>query len=147
MSNNNLETVKPVRKPSSVAAAASVPAPIKKDSGNAKVLTIFLFSPYTAKNKGVNDFSHFFSKDLDDVIAKSQELPLFFNLDNALEHGRFLSNHFLLLKVLIPETAIVGQSHALYLKKNVLSKYLVHGCYPSWGNGQIYYRNPAFNSK
>lgn len=143
MINNNIDTNNHELETSSLQMVKSAVSS-KKEMLASNIMTVYLFCPYVSKQKVRDDFTHFFAKELNDVISKSQELPVFFNIDSALEYGRFLSNHFLLLKAFVSDTAIVGQSQALYLKKNILTQSIVHGCYPSWGNGQIYYRNPTY---
>lgn len=115
-----------------------------KAKSSTNTLAVYLFHPYLTKRKVTTDIDHFFSKELDKVIANSQKHPIFFNIDSAVQYGRFISNHYIILKAYVPETAIVGKSQALYLKNNSVSKMQVHGCYPGWGKGQVYYRNPHY---
>lgn len=125
----------------------AVPASLKKQDKvkfSANTLAVYLFHPFPTKRKINTDINQFFVKDLDSVIASTQSHPVFFNIDSAVQYGRFVSNHYVILKAYLPETAIVGKSQALYFKKNSVSKKHVHGCYPCWGKGQVYYRNPNY---
>ena len=115
-----------------------------KLKSSADTLAVYLFHPYAAKRKVNPNIDQFFAKELEGVIANSQGHPVFFNIDNAVQYGKFISNHYIILKAYVPETAIVGKSQALFLKNNALSKKHVHGCYPGWGKGQVYYRNPSY---
>jgi hypothetical protein len=91
-----------------------------------------------------NDFKQFFTKDLDNLLNTTKNQPIFFSLENALQYARFVSNHYIILKACVSETAIVGQSQALFVKSDVLIPSQVYGCYPGWEDGRIYYRNPLY---
>lgn len=125
----------------------AIPASLKKQDkvkSSARTLAVYLFHPFPNKRKINIDTNKFFVNELDSVIASSQSNPVFINIDSAVQYGRFISNHYMILKAYVPETAIVGKSQALYLRKNSVSKKHVHGCYPGWAKGQIYYRNPNY---
>ena len=115
-----------------------------KSKSNTNTLAVYLFQPCMTKRKITDDLDKFFTKDMDAIIASCLKQPVFLNIDSAIQYGRFISNHYVLIKAYVSETAIIGKSHALYLKNNSLNKAQIHGCYPSWVSGQVYFRNPRY---
>lgn len=109
-----------------------------------KVMPVYLFYPCKTKRQITKDVDKMLTKDIDTIITSCLSQPIFFSVDHAIQYGRFMSNNYFVLKAYVPETAIVGKSQALFLKNNSLTKLQVHGCYPDWGKGKIYYRNPNF---
>lgn len=138
MTNNNIvNSLDAVQPP-----AAKVVA--KNSASAAKLVTIYLFYPYPSKRKINNDFKHFFLKDLNNLLNTTKNQPIFFSLENALQYARFVSNHYVILKACVSETAIIGQSQALFVKSDVLVPSRVYGCYPGLEDGRVYYRNPLY---
>lgn len=124
----------------------ALPTAVKKQDKikSKNVMPVYLFYPCKTKRQINKNVEKFFTKDIDSIIANCISQPVFFSIENAIQYGRFMSNNYFVLKAYVPETAIVGKSQALYLKNNSLTKLQVHGCYPDWGRGKIYYRNPNF---
>ena len=109
-----------------------------------KPLPVYLFYPHINKRNLRGDCTDFFAKELNQLAQKSQGQPVFLSIDNAFQYGRFMDSRHVILKVFVPETAIVGQSQSLLLKKGCITKSHVHGCYPGWGSGQVYFKNPFY---
>ncbi len=116
----------------------------EKAKSESNITAVYLFHPFKTKRQVNQDVEKIFTKEIDSIVASCLKQPVFFSIDNAIQYGRFMSGNYVVLKAYVHETAIEGKSQALYLKNNSVNKIQVHGCYPDWGKGKIYYRNPHF---
>lgn len=111
-------------------------------------IEIFLFFPklYKAEQKG--DFTLFFTelteKRLQDQLDESE---IFLTKQSAVQFGHFTQRDLVLVRAFLPHTAILGNTHGLTLKKGVITKQHVHGCYPQLSNNNFYLENPYFEGK
>lgn len=81
---------------------------------------------------------------IDDYLS---DCMVFLNMENALKFSRFVQNQSLFLKAYIPHMAIQGDSQGLKLKKGMVTKAHVHGCYPDINKSDLYVKNPHFDNK
>lgn len=106
----------------------------------------YLFYPKLSKAEQKGDFSRFFDrlKDLDQYLA---DISIFLNKHHAIQHGQFFQDNHVVLKAFVPHTAIQGKSHGLTLKKGVVTKAHIHGCFPNVKKEASYIKNPHFDEK
>ena len=83
-------------------------------------------------------------KSLEHPELSVENYPIFVDQENALNYGRFLSDH-LVYKAYVPEKSILGDPSSLSLKRGAVSRENVHGCFRSLLGNTEYVPNPGFS--
>lgn len=108
----------------------------------------FLFFPKLNKAEQRGDFTAFFEELTEkDLHARLDDREIFLKKQNAVQYGRFAQRDVVLVRAFLPHTAILGNTHGLSLKKGVITKQHIHGCYPQLTQNSIYLENPFFDVK
>ena len=101
---------------------------------------------YSASNNPDLD-TYFLERKLPQIIGELADKPVFFSETSALQYSRFMEGHCIILKLYVPEAAVIGNEHKLSLKRGSVSKENVQ----SWGLASqpmnTYRENPKFDSQ
>jgi len=106
----------------------------------------YLFYPKLNRAEQKGNFSNFFDR-LTNIDQHLENCLLFLNKQNALQYSKFSQTNHVVLKAYVPHTAIQGKIQGLSLKKGVISKTHIHGCFPNFPKGNQYLENPHFDGK
>lgn len=106
---------------------------------------VLLFYPKLGKSEKKGDFSNFFTR-LNTLEKECREPIVFLDLKTALQYSRFMDSDHAILKAYVPHAAIEGRSHGLTLKKGIINKKQIHGCFPGHARGALYVENPHFTA-
>ncbi len=71
--------------------------------------------------------------------------PIFLNKKHAMQYSRFMGNNHSILKLFVPESAIVADGVTFCLKHGFVSTTNIHGYFPNFGQDDDYCANPLFD--
>ncbi len=71
--------------------------------------------------------------------------PIFLNKTHAVQYCRFMGNNHSILKLFVPESAIVADEVTFSLKHGVVSSNNIHGYFPNFEQADDYCVNPWFD--
>lgn len=107
---------------------------------------IEVFLIYTAYHqRRRSDFNQFFENPLLDLTFHILDKPIFLQEEKALQYMQFVGGDHCIFHAYIPESAIEGHFDELQIKKEVLDKSHIHGCYPCYAKGEEYILNNSFD--
>lgn len=118
---------------------------VKNPIANLPVET-YLFYSNLGKAEQKGDFSRFFDR-LSEIENHLADCMVFLNQKSALQYSKFIQNTHVVLKAYVPDMAIEGRSQGLSLKKGVVTRAHIHGCFPLPAKNVFYIENPHFDKE
>lgn len=123
--------------------AASVTEPSRS-----RYVSVYAFLPSTGKLRLSQDrqaLLDFFALKLNNLKFSPSITPVFLQQQLALRYSRFRHPQHIILKVVVPDTAVAGRSHNLLIRPGVITPQHVHGCFLGGKNQSTYLENPLFD--
>lgn len=89
-------------------------------------------------------FKHFFKPKQSSLDKELADHPLFLDLNTAVDYCRFLPAHHGIVKLYVPQHAVIGCDSNLRLKCNCITSGHIHGFMPG-RDSDFYVKNPYFS--
>ena len=91
-------------------------------------------------------FKHFFKPKQSSLDRELADHPLFLDLNTAVDYCRFLPAHHGIVKLYVPQHAVIGCDSNLRLKDNCITSGHIHGFMPG-RDSDFYVKNPYFSAQ
>lgn len=108
---------------------------------NTRFLAVYLC--YPDLNKAT--LRELFRKSYSQLEQQLTMHPIFLNITHAVQYSRFMGNNHSILKLFVPESAIVADEVTFSLKHGVVSSNHIHGYFPNFEQNDDYCENPWFD--
>ncbi len=125
--------------------SATAAVPLQADDAKFNIAVYIFWPVFFKRGKKDRQLKNLFNPEIFDIKRAVNNQTIFLNQQTALQYGRFMDEHHVILKVYVPESTIQGNGQVLTLKPGVLQLDRIQGCFPGWQKEPTYFANPSFN--
>ena len=113
-------------------------------SGQHKSITVYVFVDVADSEWDHRVSERFFSPGQANWQQRVLLQPVFLDLQQAFDYIRFIGQDYVIIKALLPDSAVLGDVNGLKLKPGFLNLPRCQGLFMGWDPDKVYLQNPYF---
>lgn len=118
------------------------------ESGRCMSVYVYLASSTRpSHSERLRELGTFFANHAQKLQQRAPQIPIFLQESMAIRHGQFRHVPYVIFKLVVPESAIMGRTQSLMIKTEAISAETIHGCFLGWETPEMYLNNPLFAEK
>lgn len=117
---------------------------------SARCMSVYVYlasSTRPAHSDRLRELSAFFTNHVQKLRQRAPQIPIFLEESMAIRHGQFRHVPYVIFKLVVPESAIMGRTQSLMIKTEAISAETIHGCFLGWETPEMYLKNPLYAEK